>query len=342
MPKVSVVIPVYNVEKYLDRCVQSIRNQTLQDIEIILVDDESPDNCPAMCNKYAETDNRIKVIHKKNGGLGMACNSGIEVATGEYVAFCDSDDWVDSMMYQELYDSAVENSADVVFSGLKRVNARGEILGYMHHPESTSVYEGSEIEKLMNDLICADVTERYDHGIQVSAKVVLYRKSFLDEFSLRFVSEREYPSEDLIFNVSVLSVASKAVVLDKFFYNYFVNDSSISTTLKEDRFNKLLESANLIHQIISTNDRWCNSCSYKIRLARLIIGEARTHARLIVNSDCVSEHKKALLRSLSSNRFLVDAVSYYPLNKMPFKHKYAIKLILSSNYPLIKLLFKFS
>lgn len=85
--KVSIIVPVYNVEKYLDRCLTSLINQTLKDIEIILVDDESPDNCPAICDNYAQKDPRIKVIHKKNQGLGMACNSGMENATGEYIAF---------------------------------------------------------------------------------------------------------------------------------------------------------------------------------------------------------------------------------------------------------------
>lgn len=86
-PKVSIVIPVYNVERYIDRCIQSVLNQTLQNFEIILVDDGSPDNCPEICDKYANSDSRIKVVHKANAGLGMACNSGIENATGEYIAF---------------------------------------------------------------------------------------------------------------------------------------------------------------------------------------------------------------------------------------------------------------
>ena len=91
-PKVSVVIPMYNVEKYLDTCVQSVRKQTLQDIEIILVDDGSPDRCGEMAEEYAKQDSRVKVVHRKNGGLGPARNSGMEIATGEYIGFVDSDD----------------------------------------------------------------------------------------------------------------------------------------------------------------------------------------------------------------------------------------------------------
>ena len=101
-PKVSIVVPVYRVECYLDRCVQSLVNQTLKEIEIILVDDGSPDKCPQMCDEYAKKDYRVKVIHKQNAGLGMACNSGIEVATGDYIAFCDSDDYVDVKMQETM------------------------------------------------------------------------------------------------------------------------------------------------------------------------------------------------------------------------------------------------
>ena len=115
IPKVSIIVPIYNVEKYLHQCVNSLLNQILKDIEIILVDDESPDNCPAMCDEYAKQDSRIKVIHKKNEGLGYARNSGLEIATGEYIAFVDSDDYVELDAYQKLYSIAVDKKTDVLY-----------------------------------------------------------------------------------------------------------------------------------------------------------------------------------------------------------------------------------
>ena len=93
--KISIIIPVYKVEKYLDKCVESVVNQTYKNLEIILVDDGSPDNCPKMCDEWAEKDKRIKVIHKENGGLSDARNFGIEKATGDYLMFLDSDDYLD-------------------------------------------------------------------------------------------------------------------------------------------------------------------------------------------------------------------------------------------------------
>ena len=106
IPKVSVIVPIYNVEHYFMRCIESLIHQSLKDIEIIFVDDESPDNCPKICDEYAKEYANIKVIHKKNQGLGMARNSGLEIATGEYVAFLDSDDFVDTAMYEALYRKA--------------------------------------------------------------------------------------------------------------------------------------------------------------------------------------------------------------------------------------------
>ena len=117
MPKISIIVPVYNVEQYINRCIDSLLGQTLKDIEIILVDDGSPDQCPQICDEYARKDSRIKVIHKKNNGLGYARNSGLELATGEYIAFVDSDDYVNINMYEKLYNETINNNFDIVYCG---------------------------------------------------------------------------------------------------------------------------------------------------------------------------------------------------------------------------------
>lgn len=112
--KVSVIVPIYNVEEYLPRCIGSIINQTYKNLEIILVDDGSPDNCPQMCDDYAERDARIKVIHKENGGVSSARNAGLEIVTGDYIGFCDPDDWIDGDMFETLMKYATEYDADIV------------------------------------------------------------------------------------------------------------------------------------------------------------------------------------------------------------------------------------
>ncbi|MBE5958646.1 MAG: glycosyltransferase family 2 protein [Lachnospiraceae bacterium] len=112
-PIISIIVPVYKVEKYLNKCVDSVLNQTFTDFELILVDDGSPDKCPKICDDYAQKDNRIVVIHKKNGGLSDARNSGLEIAKGEFIAFLDSDDYAASDMYEKLYKQITENNADM-------------------------------------------------------------------------------------------------------------------------------------------------------------------------------------------------------------------------------------
>ena len=114
MPKVSIIVPVYNMQNYLKKCFDSLINQTLADVEIIVVNDESTDNSPEIIEAYALMDKRIKVINRKNGGLSMARNSGMSVATGEYIGFVDSDDWVELEMYEKMYDLASKHSADIV------------------------------------------------------------------------------------------------------------------------------------------------------------------------------------------------------------------------------------
>lgn len=119
--KISVIVPVYKVEPYLDKCVSSIVNQTYKNLEIILVDDGSPDNCPAMCDAWAEKDSRIRVMHKTNGGLSDARNAGMAVATGKLMAFVDSDDWIVPDMYEYLYQRLTEDNSDIAACGVQMV-----------------------------------------------------------------------------------------------------------------------------------------------------------------------------------------------------------------------------
>ena len=124
-PLISVIVPVYKVEKYLDRCINSIVNQTYRNLEIILVDDGSPDNCPAMCDEWAQKDPRIRVIHNPHKGLGSARNTGIDAARGSLIGFVDSDDYVYPNMYQRLYELMTENDADLSVCEYTRVDEEG-------------------------------------------------------------------------------------------------------------------------------------------------------------------------------------------------------------------------
>ena len=174
--KVSIIVPVYNVEKYLDRCMESLLNQTLKDIEIILVDDGSPDNCPQMCDEYAKKDSRVKVVHKANAGLGYARTSGLEVATGEYVAFVDSDDYVDLDAYQTMYNEAVRENADYVCCGYKRIAHGKCVWEYRGIPKNKiQTIKEQDCYKILAGMLCDNKSQglyrHYDfavwHGYQL-------------------------------------------------------------------------------------------------------------------------------------------------------------------------------
>ncbi len=124
-PEISIIVPVYNTEKYLDRCIRSIVRQTFADFELILVDDGSPDACPQMCDMWAGRDSRIRVCHKENGGLSSARNAGLAAARGNYIGFVDSDDWIAADMYAHLYELIRANGADIASGRIRRVRRRG-------------------------------------------------------------------------------------------------------------------------------------------------------------------------------------------------------------------------
>lgn len=148
---ISVIVPIYNVEKYLRKCVDSIINQTYKNLEIILVDDGSPDNCPKICDEYAKQDSRIKVIHKENGGLSDARNAGMNIATGEYISFIDSDDWIKSEMIEDMYNRMIEDNSDLVSSGVLWVDENGVEIRNATVSENCVLNTEQAMTELIND-----------------------------------------------------------------------------------------------------------------------------------------------------------------------------------------------
>ena len=152
MPKLSIIVPVYKVEQYIHKCVDSILNQTFKDFELILVDDGSPDNCGNICDEYAQKDERIRVIHKENGGLSDARNFGLQEAKGEYVSFIDSDDWIDFDLYSDILSYADENNLDVVCFDVYEV--KGEKIKYNNRFNENKVFNGKDaLYKILTDEI---------------------------------------------------------------------------------------------------------------------------------------------------------------------------------------------
>lgn len=289
MPKVSIIIPIYNVEKFLDRCLDSVRSQTLRDIEIILVDDDSPDHCPQMCEEYARQDSRIKVVHKKNGGLGFARNSGLEVATGEYIAFCDSDDYVKKDSYETLYGEAKKEGADVVFGWhYKETNDRCWI-DFCKIKEN-KIFVGTEVKQFMMDLVAfsPSVKSRSERLIDVSSCMALYRKDIFDKYNVRFMSEREIVSEDLVFNVDYLKHAKLIKIIPYTFYYYCHNTGSLSTTFKVQKF----EGFKRLREALSVKLKECDPLC--LRSNRVFIGYTRAHIISLMKSTTKEDRKSVV------------------------------------------------
>lgn len=281
MVKLSVIIPVYNVEKYIDECVSSVLNQTLRDIEIILVDDESPDKCPILCDEYSKMDSRVKVIHKKNSGLGFARNSGIEVATGEYVTFLDSDDFVDLDAYESLVNIAESNNLDVLYYKFKRFSDVNEVDETVKS-DSIVLYEEEAVKNLMLDIIAAPLSSKADRNIQCSSCTAIYRLNVINDHNVRFHSERELISEDLIFNLDFLSYANRAAYNMTRYYHYRINGVSLTQTVRTDRIEKNL----VLYEYINAHIPFWNldSDKGKERNQRLFIGYSRTSVKHLLRS----------------------------------------------------------
>lgn len=217
-PLVSIIVPVYKVEQYLEKCVRSLLGQTYKNLEILLIDDGSPDNCPAMCDNFAVEDSRIKVIHKPNGGLADARNTGLDAATGDYISFVDSDDWISENMYTEMLDMIETNSAlDIVCCAAARVRDGEDISSCFSYYKTGTVLSGREITK---EILLDNIGSQVVKG--------LYKKDCWK--NVRFPLGRLY--EDIPTTYKAFIKARFVGFIDKPFYKYRMNDESISTTPK--------------------------------------------------------------------------------------------------------------
>ena len=333
-PKVSVIVPVYNVESYLDRCVYSLINQTLQDIEIILVDDGSLDNSPKLCNAYQNIDSRIKVIHKENGGLGFARNSGLDIASGQFVAFVDSDDWLDLHMYETLYQIAITQQCDTVYCSLQYFYSEKDIRPFKE-VDKLSFYNGTdEIKEFILDMLAPAPSYSSDVKYMVSVCKALYSRNLIEDNNLRFCSEKEVASEDMLFHIDYLRHSNKIGFIPQYFYNYFQNTNSITHTYSDDKIERLKCFLNQVHQKYAEN---YNEKEYYQRLQRKSLHYLRT--ALTIKYKMSSKYNfiymySEFLRLCGEKEFKL-ALNDYPYRLLDYKHKVFFLLV---KYKMISLL----
>lgn len=210
--KISIIVPIYKVEQFINKCIDSIVNQSYNNLEIILIDDGSPDRCPEICDEWAKKDSRIKVIHKENGGAASARNAGLEIATGDYIGFVDSDDWIDKDMYEFLIKQLPED-ADFIRCSLRKIGLNSV----------TEICNNGKIEILTSN----------EYLIKLFSNNILNSNCWCKLYKRSIIGNTKFPEnnkigEDHYFNYLITKKANKIVTVNTSKYNYVIRSNSIT------------------------------------------------------------------------------------------------------------------
>lgn len=304
-PFFSIILPVYNVEAYLEECMESILQQSFRDFELILVDDGSIDSSPMICDKYKEKYPDIKVIHKDNGGLSSARNIGLEEATGQYVFWVDSDDWIHDHCLESIYSAIKEKKPDIVQFGYQRMPE-----GKTFIPKFNGSYDKDEIESIL-------IPSCFKETVIFSIWSHVYKRDFIINNHLSFVSERIVGSEDYLYNFEAYICANKIYVINSALYYYRLREGSL--TNQGYRPKHTVQYRNLYLYIkkmlidIGEYDKYKNLLSY-FYVWKSFKSSIRNECK-ISSTHSRRDAKKAIIDLLSSTEFkeamlLIDQKGY--------------------------------
>ena len=334
MDMITIIVPVYNVEKYIKECVESLINQTYKNIEIILVDDGSKDKSGIICDAYAAKDNRIKVIHKKNEGLGFARNTGLKVAQGKFVTFIDSDDKAETDLVEKLMNEIYKADCDTCIGGFKRILENGSI--DFEEKYDKAIYEGGDVYNKLFSRMLGSAPDKHD-AIRMSVWNVMYSMDIIRKHNIEFPSERIFISEDIIWDSEYYKYSKKASVINSTAYSYRITPGSLTQKYKPNMLEKICFLYNEMYKKLSgdkakiirlqrqffVNLRACikqerSSVSHKSDI------EIRTAIKEIVNNRVVHDVSVEYLRIIQQRKqkLFVWAVRYkyvtllYLLNKI--------------------------
>lgn len=328
--KLSIIIPCYNVEKYLDRCMQSVTNQSYKNLEIILVDDGSPDKSGELCDKWSRRDNRIKVIHKQNEGLGYARNSGLESATGDFVAFIDSDDCIDLDMYDRLLHKANETQSDIVFCGHIKQMSDGSGVEVADFPEERIFEKDSLLELSQGFFRPTTITPRM---LTMSVWHAVYRRDIITQ---AFYSEREVGSEDIHFQVCAMLNANRVTFIPDVLYTYCYNGASLSHTFNLDKYDRYKVLSKILNETYRTlkTESYADYCVFIMSFAMI--------RRINISDLSYNDRKKYITRIVKDSFWDNDNINYSMLKgakKIFYKvlktHSVTMMQILSQIYSII-------
>ncbi len=308
-PLISVIVPVYKVEPYLNECVDSVLAQTYENIEVILVDDGSPDRCPQMCDDYAAAHANVRVVHKANGGLSSARNAGLAVATGEWITFVDSDDKVDADMLMTMYNETASTDADVVIT-LSKILGQTEIM-YMYYKHEVQ-FTGTEA-----------MIALFQEKLRMSVWAKLFRKSVISDIRFR----EGVLNEDIEFMFYIYQNCSKVVYLPVALYNYRVNPTSITKTKLSPLFRDCLNNVDIIEEKAKSLSPEICEAAHTLKIIRYI------HiAVLIRRSNALDYYADEMSRCLDVIRKNAFKIFFSSSISLKYKIK-AIAVLLKINIP---------
>ena len=324
MKVISAVVPCYNSEAYMEKAINTLLSGG-EDMEIIVVDDGSSDRTLEIAKRYeAEYPGIVRAVHKENGGLGFARNTGLEAASGEYIGFVDSDDYIEPLMCETLYNAAKKHNADFCLSGICFVGGNmfsesGTDSRKVYFEEET-VFEKEDMKKLLLGVVGALPHEPDDSRYGVSVCKNIFKTSVIREKGIRFLSERAILSEDTLFMVDYIKSAECAVGVSGAYYCYCRNEDSLSKAYKKDRFEKSIVFLDELEKRIADT---IEKEEYKIYLDRLIQGFGRIlcsqeimHAR---DEKIKFSHLKKRLKEICTQDKIQNVLKSYPWYRLPVK-----------------------
>ena len=290
---VSIIVPVYKVEKYIRQCVDSLLAQTYRNIEVILVDDGSPDNCGAICDEYAAKDSRVKVIHQQNGGVSVARQTGIDHATGEYSIHADPDDWVELNMIEELVAKAVANNADMVICDFYR-ESKSDRIHVCQNP-GNDLSASAVLRKILSQQL---------HG---SCCNKLVNRSRIE--GIGFTPEDLCILEDELYNIRILARKIKVSYLPKALYHYRIdNEDSLCNTISDKSFKSKVKAVSEIESFCLANVAGIAFFDF-IPIKRNVLFDALRTKRYEVLRELYPEQKEAMINSGTPYRLLAPVSS---------------------------------
>ena len=325
-PKISVIVPCYRTERWLDRCVASLVNQTLQDIEIILVDDGSPDRVPAICDEWATKDARIKVIHQQNAGQGPARNAGLDIAKGEYVAFVDSDDWIDADAYRAAYEEVEhDNSIDTVIFGIFFENRWNREIQTNAVPERMQWKGATTVRNFFLDCMLRDSSYR-SRNISPGSEEIRYlttsirRRELIETYRIRFLS---IPlGEDMIWGIEYTLQCANIVWLPACYYHYRYNDTSTSRKFYVETYDMLREAYSIMLNMDSNPQ-------YVQCIDKIFIDSTRRYILSLVVSDY--PYKIRQLYRILKDSIWHELRNRFKAGLLPFYFRIFLYLIYAGN-----------